>query len=61
MGNSLNLLKSTIINNKYKIMITTGTTTAIYMVYRRYLKDNIQMMRDLYNQMKESVFRIIYN
>lgn len=53
MGNSLNLLKSTIINNKYKIMITTGTTTAIYMVYRRYLKDNIQMMRDLYNQMKE--------
>lgn len=53
MGNMLDKVKGSIKNNKYKVMIFTASSAVIYVVYRKYLRENIQMIREIYNQMKE--------
>ena len=53
MGNILDRSTSSLINNKYKLMIATGTSVGFYLLYQRYIRENIQMMRELYNQMKD--------
>jgi hypothetical protein len=53
MGNFVKVMQKSIINNKYKLILLSGCSLTLYLIYRKYLKENIQMMTEIYNQMKD--------
>lgn len=53
MGNLVKFFKESIKNNKYKLIVLSAGSLATYIVYRKYFKENIKMITEIYNQMKD--------